>query len=345
MAEEAVQEEAPRTEEETEERAIQDAMEAADAEVQVSDVVDEPPAVVEPPAVETRTAPEPPQTPEEVRAAQDRAEIVRREREVRQGRVALQQQRSAFQKEQEQLAKQAEERALATIKESFKNDPLGTLGENGVDFLELIGREGVNEASADQRTPREIEQLRAEINALKEDRAAERKQAEERNKQAEYETAHRSVLGRIHEVIASDPDTHEAILDRGQPGLQDVFTALNAMFEEAVADGRSPTIGPADIAAAAGVIESAYREQEIADLRQKSGRKRFSGRLTLGDAPNIADAVTATDQTAASQSTTTTTLNNDLQATPPQKRTAPMTEEERFEEALKIEPPAPDKSG
>ena len=278
------------------------------------------------------------QSPEEVRYAQRLAELARRDRLVRREKQQLAQSRSEL--------KELHDRAQGIIeshgklKESLRADPLGSLKQHfDLDIMDLLAASSANDDSdqAPSRAEKELAKLQARLDEMEQRGAERERQLEEQNRSAHLESVYSRELSRIEGVVGGNPEGYEAIIDRGQTGLADVFTALDAMYRQLVEDGHQP--GPpddGDIAAAAKIVENVYRERELEDLRSKAERKRFAGRLTL-KGPDIEDAAPSQRPNAASRATPT--LTNSLQGEAPQKKRY-LTDEERLAAALAIPLPS-----
>jgi hypothetical protein len=295
-----------------------------DAPLEVAEPAEPEKEAVKPaPAVEEKESGEPDLV------SQRLAEVVRADR-------AVKRERTEFRREQEAAAAIREKAKAfdtreAELQRMAKEDPWGMLAKYGVDFVDALGR---YDAKPDAKpVDPEVKALRERLEKLEQDRTAEREAATKQQAQQTEQQVYRGMLKDISSVISSKPDDYEAILDDSK-GPERVFSALDAMYREICEQtGRDPgPPGPDDIAAAATIVEQALRQQELEELRSKQGRKRFAGRLTLGE-PVTAAAPRAT--TPAASPSRPTTITNSLQGDAPQRK-RPGTDEERLAAALAI---------
>jgi hypothetical protein len=320
---------------------IQQAIAKADAETGATPPPAVPPAA---PAGGTPAAPlvsdpadppPPPAAPIDERQARIDSELARREAEVRRNVAALRQAQTQHAATLEKAQKVEQlERDLAALKESAKADPWGHLQKLGVDTMDALARIGGQDDTS-KRTPAEIAEIKAELAALKQERATERAEAEKQARLTHEQRVYAQSLGTFHQVLSAKPEEYEAILDRGHAGVARVFEAADAKYRDLIEQGYTP--GPpsaADIEFIAKTVEQAYRQEEFAELQQKAQRRRFAGRLTLGD-PAATTTAARTTVPAASPSAPTT-LTADLNREAPLKREVELTDDERFQQAISI---------
>jgi hypothetical protein len=281
------------------------------------------------------------ETPEEVRHAQRMAEVARRDRILRQQRAELQQYKQQLEAREQALG--SKEQWKEEVKKAFNDDPLRAMRELGIDLFDSLS----STDKADDASTERIAMLQARIDAMEQREKEQQAQKQSKRAQQQYQAAYQGALSRIYGVVSSDHDNHEAVLDHGQEGLEDVFKALDVMYSDAVAQGYTPGAPTdEDIKRAAGVVEEVYRKRELEELQQKARSKRYAGRLTIGDGPTTTiKTPVAKDPTPPTpqQSTKTETLTNDLQGQAPQQRRL-LSEEERMAAALAIPFEPPDES-
>lgn len=271
-------------------------------------------------APETQPPAVPPQSEEEVRIGERLADLSRADRTIREERARLRDERAQFSAEIEK-AKQFDARELQ-IQTALKEDPIGTLQKFGVDILDVLQHAGGDEAP--QRPDPKLSRLEQRLAQLEEERAAERREAEEHAKKRSEQGARQQIAADIRAAL--DPDKHELILESGDQGIHGVYLALNAMFQET---GRPP--GPEEYRQACAITEEAFRQHELQELERKAKAKRLAGRLTLGSQATTISPATALPNSPRQPAT----LTNDLTRTPPTRR-QPETEEERLAAAFAI---------
>lgn len=233
------------------------------------------------------------------------AELARRDRELQ----AIQRQLRA------EAAKVREAEALM---QEMKTDPLGVLLKSGIDISAVLDSiSGKGESSKPQTDPR-VEQLTKEVEALK-----------AHTQKSSRDQIYNRELAKIHGLISKDPEQFEAVIDRVQEGsLDDIFTALNAMYQQT---GKMPDED--DYAEAARVVEEVYRQEETERIKRLAASKRHAGKLSLGEGST--PKAESDSAKAAKPKAPARTINSELTREPPLRKQK-MTEEERTAAAIEL---------
>lgn len=260
------------------------------------------------------------------------ADLTRRERVVKQSLAEIRQHQAQVSELHQKVANFEQQQQV--LAEAIKADPWGTLKKFGVDTYQALAQFGGKDSDAAKPDPQLATALE-ELAQLKRRLDEKDKAAEEQQRQTHQQNVYQQALGQIHGIVSATPDDFEAVLDRGREGVEAVFQALDTMYQELAEQGMRPgPPGPDDIKSAAKIVEKAFREQEIAELQRQAGRKRFAGRLSLGEPTTTVEPAKAS--TAAIPSVPTTTLTNDLDREAPQKKKLPLSDEELLAAALSV---------
>jgi len=267
-----------------------------------------PAEAVAPPAEVPAEAP--PQQPGESDAAHRRrlieaARIEKRARAERQAAERARAEAHAQAQQIEQFRQQYAEmqRRMEQYEGKRKNalrDPKGVLAELGLD-LDTIVRAHLDDGPTpdvlmrdlENRSKSEVEQIRAELQKLREEQAAK----EQRAQAAEAERAAYALRSEIASVIQSDPDKYELTASLGQES--EVFELMRLAYQQ------QGTILP--VAQAAEMIENFLLDQAKQAARAKKVAALFKPQETVAapkakqaDAREPKASVTLTDKLATS---------------------------------------------
>lgn len=279
-----------------------------------------PAEAVAPPAAET-PAEQPPQQPGESDAAHRRRliEAARIEKRARAERQAAERARAeaAQQAQQiEQFRQQYAEmqRRLEQFEGKRKNalrDPKGVLAELGLD-LDTIVRAHIDEGPTpdvlmrdlESRSKSEVEQIKQELQKLREEQAAK----EQRAQAAEAERAAFALRAEIQSVIQSDPDKYELTASLGQES--EVFELMRLAYQQ------QGTILP--VAQAADMIENFLLDQAKQAARAKKVAALFQPQAPTAPTQAGKPATQAKSASDAREPKASVTLTDKLATSPAQ---------------------------
>lgn len=185
--------------------------------------VDAAPETVEPPKVE-----EPAKPAENPKLAQAFAALTRKEKQIRQQEQQLKAMRSemeAWKKQQEQ------QKSVKSLKERVAERGIAALEEEGLSYKELTEQYVLKgEPTPEERQSQALESLRAEINALKNERAKEREESEQKLKELtaqQEQKVRQNYLTSLKTHLSENGEKYELIV------ANDAHSKVYAAMEEA----------------------------------------------------------------------------------------------------------------
>lgn len=203
---------------------------------------------------------------------------------------ALRAQIQQFKADQEKFKSEREAQAQAPSvdlskyfeRDRLKSDPLGALEEAGLSYDELTEHVlSRSQIQTDPRLIREMEQMRAEIKAAKDEAAKVREEQKQGQDQA-YKQAVAQIRNDTSKLVYTDPNFE---LIKETNSVADVVELIESTFK---ADGVLMTVEEACQAVEDYLLEEAMKLQKIKKLQQKFGQSTAQPPVTNSKQPQSA---------------------------------------------------------
>jgi hypothetical protein len=191
------------------------------------------------------------------------AQLARKEQAIRAKELALKAREDALKSQETQRsAPQAPSQDDVISKAELAKDPLGVLAKLGLSYDQLT-QQAMNAPSPEQIAQQQlIDELRAEIRAVRQGQDDTKKAIEESQTQA-YKQAVNQIKNEVKSLVASDPE-FETVKETGS--VDDVVELIQKTFEE---DGVLLSVDEAARQVEEYLVEEAMKLQKISKIQKR----------------------------------------------------------------------------